>query len=204
MRLAARRGAQRAERLADLAVLVRATHRDQRVVRVIAERGGEGDSSSAAARAASRSGAPKCVDELLRQHVDRGRAIVLARLDDLHQRRPAERCRRRGSPPRNAARALPSSVAGSASANTKAPDTAHSPGSAARSNTKVSDGSSRMVRSSFTSRPSASPDRATTARRAPAPARAARPRPCPCAAPADRRCRRCRGARPSPARAAAR
>ena len=33
--------------------------------------------------------------------------------------------------------------------NMKAPDTAHSPGSAARSNTKVSDGSSRMVRSSF-------------------------------------------------------
>ena len=55
--------------------------------------------------------------------------------------------------PRNAERALPSSCATSAFQNTKAPDTAHSPGSAARSNTNVSDGSSRMVRSSFTSGP---------------------------------------------------
>src|SRR5690242_15248196 len=31
----------------------------------------------------------------------------------------------------------------------KAPETAHSPGSAARANTKVSDGSRRMVRGSF-------------------------------------------------------
>ena len=114
------------------------------------------------------SGAPKCVDELLRQRVDRGEAVVLARLDDLHQRRPAERGTPR-KPARNAARALPSSVAGSSSENTNAPDTAHSPGSAARSNTNVSDGSSRMVRSSFivsaTWAP-ASRDRATTARRA--------------------------------------
>jgi len=36
-------------------------------------------------------------------------------------------------PARNSARALPASVAGSALANTKAPETAHSPGSAARS-----------------------------------------------------------------------
>ena len=53
------------------------------------------------------------------------------------------------NPERNAARALPSSVDGSSSANMKVPVTAHSPGSAARSNTNVSDGSSRMVRNSF-------------------------------------------------------
>ena len=125
-------------------------------------------------------------------------AVGLARLDDLHQRRPAERLdaeeARRGTP-----RApCPASFARSASQNTKAPDTAHSPGSAARSNTNVSDGSSRMVRNSFTSRgPRALRDRARTARRASGiSAAAARPRPCRCGAPADRRSRRYRGARP--------
>ena len=45
------------------------------------------------------------------------------------------------------------------SQNTNAPDTAHSPGSAAFSNTKVSDGSSRMVRNSFTCAAPSPPDR---------------------------------------------
>ena len=57
------------------------------------------------------------------------------------------------NPLRNATRAFPSSAAGSASKKTKPPGTAHSPGSAARSKMNVSDGSSRMVRSSFMTSP---------------------------------------------------
>src|SRR4051794_37982166 len=52
-------------------------------------------------------------------------------------------------PERSATRCFWASVAGSRFQNTNAPETAHSPGSAARSNTKVSDGSSLMVRGSF-------------------------------------------------------
>ena len=48
-------------------------------------------SSSAAARAAARSGAPKCATSCCASSSDERRAIRLARLDDLHQRRPAER-----------------------------------------------------------------------------------------------------------------
>src|SRR6185312_4103124 len=53
------------------------------------------------------------------------------------------------NPLRKAARDFPSSFSASTFQKEKAPETAHSPGSAARSNTKVSDGSSRMVRKSF-------------------------------------------------------
>src|SRR5262249_62179345 len=52
-------------------------------------------------------------------------------------------------PLRNAARALPFSLLGSTLANTKAPETAHSPGCAACSNTNVSEESRRMVRRAF-------------------------------------------------------
>ena len=65
-------------------------------------------------------------------------------------------------PERNAARALPVRLATSAPANAKLPGTAHSPGSAARSKTKVSDGSSRMVRRSLTPAVLPLPDRART------------------------------------------
>src|SRR3984893_6413655 len=53
------------------------------------------------------------------------------------------------SPERSATRAFWPRLAGSRFQNTKAPETAHSPGSAARSNTKVSERSSRMVRGNF-------------------------------------------------------
>src|SRR4030081_3323464 len=52
-------------------------------------------------------------------------------------------------PERKATRCFWPSVAGSRFQNMKAPETAHSPGSAARSNTNVSDGSSLMVRGNF-------------------------------------------------------
>src|SRR3954470_17088476 len=52
-------------------------------------------------------------------------------------------------PERSATRCFWLNRVGSLLQNTKAPDTAHSPGSAARSNTNVSDGSSRMVRGNF-------------------------------------------------------
>src|SRR4051794_25358965 len=52
-------------------------------------------------------------------------------------------------PDRSATRCFWLNTAGSLLQNTKAPDTAHSPGSAARSKTNVSDRSSRMVRGSF-------------------------------------------------------
>ena len=109
-------------------------------------------SSSAAARAVARSGAPKCATSCCASASDRG-----ARGPPRSPRRSAPawtsratRCR--GTPPRKAERALPSRLGTSAFQNTNAPDTAHSPGSAARSKTKVSDGSRRMVRISFTSR----------------------------------------------------
>src|SRR5439155_5393461 len=53
------------------------------------------------------------------------------------------------NPERSATRCFWPSVAGSRFQNTNAPETAHSPGSAARSKTKVSDGSSLMVRGNF-------------------------------------------------------
>src|SRR5712672_1079645 len=53
------------------------------------------------------------------------------------------------NPERSATRCFWPSPAGSWFQNTKAPETAHSPGSAARSNTKVSEGSSLMVRGNF-------------------------------------------------------
>src|SRR5687767_1948778 len=53
------------------------------------------------------------------------------------------------NPARKAVRCLPSNLEGSWFQNTKEPGTAHSPGSAAFSNTKVSDGSRRMVRNNF-------------------------------------------------------
>ena len=124
-------------------------HRDQRVGRVIAERCRERDFLLGRRARRRDVGRAELRDELLRQPLDQRGAIRLARLDDLHQRRPAERLdaeeRRRGRPSAPCLRAL----SASAFQNTKAPDTAHSPGSAARSNTNVSDGSSRMVRSSF-------------------------------------------------------
>src|SRR4051794_40078368 len=52
-------------------------------------------------------------------------------------------------PERSATRCFWPRTAGSLFQNTKAPETAHSPGSAARSKTKVSEGSSLMVRGSF-------------------------------------------------------
>src|SRR5687767_3191089 len=55
------------------------------------------------------------------------------------------------NPARKAVRCLPSNLEGSWFQNTKEPGTAHSPGSAAFSNTKVSDGSRRMVRNNFIS-----------------------------------------------------
>ena len=74
---------------------------------------------------------------------------------------PSDRTPRK--PLRNAVRSLPVSVAGSRSQKRNAPDTAQSPGSAATSNTNVSDGSSAMVRSSFTGAALRVSDRATTA-----------------------------------------
>src|SRR6266436_1892242 len=52
-------------------------------------------------------------------------------------------------PERSATRCFWPRVAGSRFQNTNAPETAHSPGSAARSKTNVSDGSSRIVRGNF-------------------------------------------------------
>ena len=87
---------------------------------------------------------------LLRQRLDQRGAIVLARLDDLHQRRPAERRHAEEAAAEGGARLAVERIADRRPQNMKAPETAHSPGSAARSNTNVSDGSSRMVRKSFT------------------------------------------------------
>ena len=180
-------------------------HRDQRVERVVAERGGERELLLGRGDARPRcSGAPNCATSCFASVSIAASAVVVARLA---RSAPASTSRASATPrkPRaeRRARLAFERCRDRRRQNTNAPDTAHSPGSAALSNTNVSDGSSRMVRSSFTAAAlrvvGIEPRRR---RRAPAPARGARPRPCPCAAPADRRCRRCRGARPSPARAA--
>jgi len=48
-------------------------------------------SSSAASRAAARSGAPEMPHELHREYIDGRPAVCLARIDNLRQRRMAER-----------------------------------------------------------------------------------------------------------------
>src|SRR6266404_2704883 len=69
-------------------------------------------------------------------------SVTMARVD--HPRLSIPR-----KPERSATRCFWPSVAGSRFQNTNAPETAHSPGSAARSKTNVSDGSSLMVRGNF-------------------------------------------------------
>ena len=121
-------------------------------------------SSSAAARAAPRSGAPKCATSCCGKHVDQRRRD---RLRSPRRSAPASTSRATATPRkplRNAERALPCSARGSRFQNTNAPDTAHSPGSAAGSNTNVSDGSSRMVRSSFMRAALSSADRSQIGR----------------------------------------
>ncbi|GMA76722.1 hypothetical protein GCM10025880_31390 [Methylorubrum aminovorans] len=99
------------------------------------------------------------------QHLDRGLALRLARFADDDQGGETEESMPI-KPERNAARSLPARVARSVSKNRNEPVTAHSPGSAARAKTKVSEGSSRRVRGSLpalTAAPCRWPDRARTA-----------------------------------------
>src|SRR6516164_1000981 len=106
-------------------------------------------SSSAAAFAAALVGAPKWRTSCSAKSSTRlVRAVSVVWTIRTKVDQPSELTPRK--PLRNAARALPSSVAGSLSQSTKAPETAHSPGSAAASNTNVSDASKRMVLKSFT------------------------------------------------------
>ena len=144
---------------------------------MIAERSRERDLVLGRGARGGEVGRAECVDQMLREHRRRGAVGSRSpRRSAPASTSRASRCRGSRSGKRRAA--LPSSVvADRRPQNTNAPDTAHSPGSAARSNTKVSDGSSRMVRSSFTCRGPRLPDRATTARRARRQARAGRPRP---------------------------
>ena len=144
-RLARPARAQGAEGFADRAVLEGAAHRDQRVARMIAERGREGDFLLRGGARRGEVGRAEVARAACRQRLDAAaRSASLASTICTSVDQPSEGTPR--NPLRKAARGLPSSASGSASANMNAPDTAHSPGSAARSNTKVSDGSSRMVR----------------------------------------------------------
>src|SRR3954471_2352358 len=102
-------------------------------------------SSSAARRAAAASGAPNfSINWLASRSIIASRSasvasVTMARVDQPRLSIPR-------NPERSATRCFWPSVAGSRFQNTNAPETAHSPGSAARSKTKVSDGSSLMVR----------------------------------------------------------
>ncbi len=100
-------------------------------------------------------------------------------------------------PLRNAARALPSRRPGSRFQNTNAPETAHSPGSAAFSNTNVSDASSRMVRISFTNAAPCSPDQTRQVERAAIQTLGGQPQSCPYGEPANRRSHQYRAAHPA-------
>ena len=142
--------AQRAERLADFAAVVRAMHGDQRVERMIAERGRKRELllrrrdrvRRCWARRNSRPDAwPACRSRRARS--SSLASTICTSVDqpsDVHAEKA--RAERRA---RLAFAALPDRRR----QNTKVPDTAHSPGSAACSNTNVSDGSSRMVRRQF-------------------------------------------------------
>ena len=168
---------------------LRAT-RHQHALGMVAERGRERDLLLGRRARGGEIGRTEVLDQALRQQLDGCRAIRLARLDDLHQRRPAERVDAEEARAERRARLARRAPRTSASANANAPGTAHSPGSAARSNTNVSDGSSRMVRSSFMRAALRSPDRARTGSRARPPGHAG---PAPsgrATAPADRPCRR--------------
>src|SRR6185437_16875083 len=95
-------------------------------------------------------------------------------------------------PPRNAERALPSSIVGLPLQNTKAPETAHSPGSAGLSKINLSEASSWMVRSNFIGAVLASPDQARRAQRGTAAVSSVQARLCQSGAAEDRRCGRSR------------
>ena len=84
-------GRQRAKRLADRSVLVFARHGRQHALGMIAERGGKGDLLLGRRTRGCEIGSTEALDQPLRQQLDGRRAVLLARLDDLHQRRPAER-----------------------------------------------------------------------------------------------------------------
>ena len=100
------------------------------------------------ARAASRSGAPNFSSNCAASRSTMAcrsasvASVTIASVDQPRLSMPRK-------PERSATRCFWPSVAGSRFQNTNAPETAHSPGSAARSNTKVSDGSSLMVRGNF-------------------------------------------------------
>src|SRR3954468_16177373 len=105
-------------------------------------------SSSAPARAASKSGAPNFSSNTLARRSTMTclsaslASVTIARVDQPRLSIPKK-------PERSATRCFWLSVSGSLFQNTNAPETAHSPGFAADSNTNVSEGSSLMVRGNF-------------------------------------------------------
>ena len=198
-------GRKRAERLADFAAVVRTMHGDQRVERVIAERGGELELLLRRRDRILDAGRAEMRHELLRQRVDRGEAVVVARLDDLHQRRPAERgdaekarAERRARLAFERRRIVVGEHEGAG----------HRPFAGLRrllEHERVGgvepDGAEELHAGPYFG-PRVVGIVARTAWQAPQQAAAVRYRACPRAAPGDRRCRRCRAARPFPARAA--
>src|SRR5262245_13612581 len=151
-------------------------------------------SSSAAASASSTVGAPNLATNCLASVSTTSRrspsfaATICTSVDQPSVDTPR-------NPLRNADRALPSSDAESRFQNAKAPDTAHSPGSAAFSNTKVSEASSRIVRRSFMTAVLWSWHRTRPADRGAAEAFVSLPQPCPFCGSADRHSHRCHDAR---------
>ena len=82
---------ERAKRLADRAVLEGAAHGDERVARVIAKRGREGDLFFRRRACCTEVRRAEVLAQLLCQRVDQRVAILFRRGHNLHQRRPAER-----------------------------------------------------------------------------------------------------------------
>ena len=138
-----------AKALADFAVLDAALHGEQGLGRVIAQRGRERDLFfGGKTRGPRRSGAPNFSSNWPARRSTMAclsasvASVTIASVDQPRLSIPRK-------PERSATRCFWPSVAGSWFQNTNAPETAHSPGSAARSNTNVSDGSSLMVRGNF-------------------------------------------------------
>ena len=187
---------QRAERLADLAVLERAMHRDQRVGRMIAERRGERDLLLGRGRARREIGRAEVRDELLRQR------STAPRDPPRSPRRSAPASTSRATRRRESRRGRPRAPCLRASAGSAFAEherARHRP-FAGLGRALEHEGVGRIEPDGAQQLHERGPPRCRIEPRRRGERRQqslrGRPRPCRCAAPEDRRCRRCAAAAP--------
>ena len=133
----------------DLAILDVALHGEQRLRRMIAEGSRKGDLFFRCSASSLRIGRAELREQVRGETLDSTLHIRFGRLGYDGKRRPAKTFDTKEARAQGDRCFWPRAVGSLQSPNTKAPETARSPGSAARSNTNASDGSSLMVRGSF-------------------------------------------------------